>query len=122
MAQRSEALGGAEAYPFDPNVRVEYERDLDRLRGFADRKLAAYLFELYALAVNNSANPLAATRPPIASFEVVRALAGRALAGQLGAEAQELAEGLLLDPTGRQRADESSLRIFARAYHALKRG
>lgn len=122
MAQRSEALGGAEAYPFDPKVRAEYERDLDRLRGFADRKLAAYLFELYTLAANNSVKPPRAPRAETTPAEVARDIASRALAGQLGADARELAEALLLDPTGRERADEQSVRTFARAYRALKRG
>jgi hypothetical protein len=122
MAQRSDALGGAEAYPFDPNVRAEYQRDLDRLRGFADRKLAAYLFELYTLAASNSAKPQRAATAETTAVEVARDLARRAFAGQLGPDARELAEALLLDQTGRERADEQSVRTFARAYQALKRG
>jgi hypothetical protein len=122
MAQRSEPSGGAESYPFDPNVRAEHQRDLDRLRGFADRTLAAYLFELYALAANNSAKPLAPAKAGASSMDFVRALARRALTGQLGAEARDVAEALLLDATGRERADEPTLRAFAHAYRELKRG
>jgi hypothetical protein len=122
MAQRSEPSSGAESYPFDANVRAEHQRDLDRLRGFADRKLAAYLFDLYALAANNSAKPLATTRACATPTDVVRALASRALAGQLGAEARDVAEALLLDSTGRERVDEPTLRAFANAYRELQRG
>lgn len=122
MAQRSDSLGGAEAYPFDPNVRAEHEHDLDRLRGVADRKLAAYLFELYTLAASNSAKPQRAAGDQTTPVEAARQLASRAHAGELGAEARELAEALLLDSTGRERADEPSVRIFAHAYRALKRG
>jgi len=122
MAQRSEPSSGAESYPFDPNVRAEHQRDLDRLRGFADRTLAAYLFDLYVLATNNSAKPLNTAKASAASVEAVQALARRALAGQLGADAREVAEALLLDSTGRERADESSLRAFAEAYRRLRHG
>jgi hypothetical protein len=127
MAQRSEPTDGAESYPFDPSVRAEHERDLDRLRGFADRQLAAHLFDLYVLAANNSAKPLTAAKVGAGSTEVVRvlatrALATRALAGQLGSEARDLAEALLLDPTGRERVDDPTLRAFAHAYRELKRG
>lgn len=122
MAQRSGPSDDAEAYPFDPNVRAEHQRDLDRLRGFADRKLAAYLFELYQLAATNSATPPRKEKPASTSIEVIRELAGRALAGQLGADARELAEAVLLDPAGRERADAEALRTFAHAYRALKRG
>lgn len=120
MAQRSDAPGGAEAYPFDPSVRAEYERDLDRLRGFADRKLAAYLFELYEFAASNSVKGRATAKTTAPPVERIRLLANRALAGQLGAEARELAEALVLDSAGRERTDESTLRIFAQAYRDLK--
>jgi hypothetical protein len=139
MVQRSDPPGGAESYPFDPRVRAEQQRDLDRLRGFADRKLAAYLFDLYLLAANNSGRPPTRTRasatsmvvvgrPPTrtrasaTSMVVVRRLATQALAGQLGTEARDLAEALVLDATGRERVDESTLRSFAHAYRELKRG
>lgn len=122
MAQRSDPSDGPESYPFDPSVRAEHQRDLDRLRGFADRKLAAYLFDLYVLAANNSGRPPTKTRGNATSLEVVRRLATRALAGQLGTEARDLAEALLLDATGRERVDESTFRLFAHAYRELKRG
>jgi hypothetical protein len=122
MVQRSDPPGGAESYPFDPRVRAEQQRDLDRLRGFADRKLAAYLFDLYRLAANNSGRPPTRTRASATSMVVVRRLATQALAGQLGTEARDLAEALVLDATGRERVDESTLRSFAHAYRELKRG
>jgi hypothetical protein len=120
MAQPSDPSSGAESYPFDPTVRAEHERDLDRLRGFADRKLAAYLFDLYMSAASNSVKP--PTKPASATpLDVVRRLATRALAGQLGTEARDLAEALLLDATGRERVDDPTFRAFANAYRALKR-
>lgn len=122
MAQPSDLSDGAESYPFDPSVRAERQRDLDRLRGFADRQLAAYLFDLYMLASRNAAKPLTAAKSSATSMEIVRALATRALAGQLGAEARDVAEALLLDASGRERVDKPTLRAFAHAYRELKRG
>lgn len=122
MAQRSDPHNGAESYPFDPRVSAEQQRDLDRLRGFADRKLAAYLFDLYVFAANNSAKPPTRVGARTTSIEVVRRLATQALAGELGTDARDLAEALLLDSTGRERVDESTLRAFGHAYRELKRG
>src|SRR5260221_14418288 len=121
MAQPSDAPAGAEAYPFDPSVRAEQQRDLERLRGIPDRKLAAYLFDLYVLAANNSVTVPRAVPPQPTPIESARALARRALAGELGADARELAEGLLLDPTGRERDDETNVRGFVKAFRELKR-
>jgi hypothetical protein len=89
--------------------------------GFADRKLAAYLFDLYSLAVNNSAKPIRRAKAVAPSMDVARALASRALAGQLGSEAKDLADALLLDSTGRQRVDEQALRTFAHASYPRSR-
>lgn len=122
MGQRSDAPAGAEAYPFDPSVRAEQQRDLERLRGIPDRKLAGYLFDLYVLAANNSGTAPRTATPLATPIESARALARRALAGELGAEARELAEVLLLDATGRERGDETSVRAFAKAFRELKRG
>ncbi len=122
MAQPSDAPAGAEAYPFDPSVRAEQQSDLERLRGIPDRKLAEYLFDLYVLAANNSARVPRAAMPRATPVESARALARRALAGELGAEARELAEALLLDPTGRERSDETSVLGFLSAFRELKRG
>jgi hypothetical protein len=122
MAQPSDAPAGAEAYPFDPSVRAEQQCDLERLRAIPDRKLAAYLFDLYVLAANNSAAaPRMATTPRQTPIESARTLARRALAGELGADARELAEVLLLDPTGRERGDDTSVRGFVKAFGELKR-
>jgi hypothetical protein len=77
MAQRSDAPAGAEAYPFDPSVRAEQQCDLERLRGILDRNLAAYLFDLYVLAANNSAKPPCDAKPCATSIESIRTLASR---------------------------------------------
>jgi hypothetical protein len=122
MGQPSDAPAGADAYPFDPSVRAEQQRDLERLRAIPDRKLAGYLFDLYVLAANNSATaPRTATSQPT-PIESARTLARRALAGELGAEARELAEVLLLDTTGRECSDETSVLGFLSAFRELKRG
>src|SRR4051794_10757882 len=100
MAQPSDAPTGAEAYPFDPSVRAEQQCDLERLRGIPDRKLAGYLFDLYVLAAKNSATPPRTSTQEPKGAEYLRTLASSALAGELGAEAHELAAFMLLDPTG----------------------
>ena len=46
---------GPEAYPYDPGLRIESQRGLDRLRCVADRALAANLFVLFEAAERNSA-------------------------------------------------------------------
>lgn len=97
------------------------QRDLERLRGIADRKLAGYLFDLYALAASNSAMAPRAARPRATPVECARTLARRALAGELGTDARELAEVLLLNQTGRERDDETSIAGFVRAFRELKR-
>ena len=56
MAPRdaSTGYGGPEDYPFDPTARADQLCGLERLRGIADRKLAADLFTLYLQADRNS--------------------------------------------------------------------
>lgn len=116
-----QAEAGADAYPFDPGARMEEQRDLDLLRCIKDRKLAAYLYELYALAERNSttAQPAPGRPAPLRAF-AIRAMGARALAGEFGCDARELAEYLLLDETGRPRMDERSLRAFAHAFAKLR--
>lgn len=111
---------GPEDYPFDPSARVEQLRGLERLRGIADRKLAAHLFTLYLLADRNSSEKGASRSGPAMSVEGSRRLAARALNGEFGAEGRELAEYFLLDGAGCERVDEESLRAFARALHSLR--
>jgi hypothetical protein len=119
MAQPERPQSGVEDYPFDPGARAEGLRDLDRLRGIADRQLAAYLFALFNSAVANSIEVV-----PIAtqtsSTQSLRILAHGALRGELGAEACELAQALILDSEGRERCDESSLLAFRRALRQLR--
>ena len=47
--------------------------------------------------------------------------AARALLGELGPEARELAAYLLLDHAGRERVDADALRTFGRALRDLRR-
>ena len=44
---------GVEAYPYDPLLRPETQRGLDRLRCVSDRALAAMLYELFVVAERN---------------------------------------------------------------------
>lgn len=113
---------GAEAYPFDAALRAEQQRDLDRLRCIKDRKLAEYLYELYAVADRNSRTLTAPEQSAPVTVFAIRATAERALAGEFGGEARELAEYLLLDEIGRPRMDARSLREFAQAFAKLRRG
>ncbi len=113
---------GPEDYPFDPTARVEQLGGLERLRGIADRKLAAHLFTLYVLADRNSSEKGTQRTAPATSVESLRRLAARALGGELGADGRELAEYFLLDDAGCERVDEDSLRAFAGTMHRLRHG
>jgi len=61
MAGRT-AADGPEAYPYDPSLRMDSQRGLDRLRCVADRALAANLFVLFETAERNSAAATAGER------------------------------------------------------------
>jgi hypothetical protein len=121
MADRS----GPEAYPYDPSLRMESQRGLDRLRCVADRALAANLFVLFEAAERNSAAAavgdfeLEARR--MAELKALQTLAARALQGQLGPKPKELADSLLVDERGERVTDERSLRDLAFALRQLRR-
>ena len=53
------AATGVEAYPYDPSLRIETQRGLDRLRCFADRALAANLYAVFEVAEHNTEAELA---------------------------------------------------------------
>lgn len=122
MAPRdaSTGYGGPEDYPFDPTARADQLCGLERLRGIADRKLAADLFTLYLQADRNSCAQAASPSPHV-SMDGVRRLAARAMADELGPEARQLAEYFLLDDAGSQRSDEESLHAFASGLRTLRR-
>jgi hypothetical protein len=121
-APSGEVEGGAEGYPFDPTLRAEEQRGLDLLRCIKDRQLAGYLYALHAVAERNSTTiePTPERSAPLSVF-AIRAMAERALAGEFGCDARELAEYLLLDETGRPGMDARSLREFAQAFAKLRR-
>ena len=111
---------GAEDYPFDPTLRMHEQSGLDRLRCISDRDLARVLYRLYVLqernhALSGVAAPSVRTPPRIGA----RLLAVRALAGELGFAAQELATNLLVDESGRENVTEQSLQDFAQAFRNL---
>jgi len=116
---------GAEAYPYDPTLRLELQHGLDRLRCFADRALAADFFAVFQAAERNTESALAAERERgqrrEAKLQSLRTLAARAFDGELGPEPRELAAHLLLDERGARATDEHSLREFARALGQLRR-
>lgn len=119
MAQPSRRSAGAEDYPYDPAARVEHLRGLDRLRGVADRKLAEHLYLLHVQAERNSTTHTR-ERAYAVTFDALRLMAARALAGELGADARELAEYLLLDDAGRRKIDERSLVAFGAGFRRLQ--
>jgi len=120
---------GVEAYPYDPALRPHEQSGLDRLRCIQDRELAAVLYRIYVLTErkrHRAAGSTAAPGKPSPRASSrrentigLRVLATRALAGELGFAAQELAMNLLIDDAGRELADERSLREFARAFQTL---
>ena len=117
--------GGAEAYPYDPALRLESQRGLDRLRCFADRALASELFAIFQAAERNTEAAIAAQREQArrheAELKSLSTLAARALAGEFGSEPKELATRLLLDERGQCAKDVRLLREFQRALVELKR-
>lgn len=121
MADRA---SGPEAYPYDPSLRMDTQRGLDRLRCVADRGLAANLFVLFEAAERNSAAATAHERERearrMAELKALKTLVSRALEGELGPKPRELADSLLLDERGERFTDERSLREFAFALRQLR--
>lgn len=116
---------GVEAYPYDPTLRLESQRGLDRLRCFSDRALAADFFAVFQATERNAEAAAAAAREVaqkrVAELQRLRTLATRAFGGEFGPEPQELAAHLLLDERGTRATDEGALREFALALRQLKR-
>ena len=122
MADRMRG-SGPEAYPYDPSLRMESQRGLDRLRCVADRALAANLFVLFEAAERNSAAAATSDREHQAQRaterQALQRLAVRAVEGELGPKPKELADSLLVDARGERVTDEHSLREFAVALRQL---
>lgn len=112
---------GVEDYPFDPALLIQEQSGLDRLRCISDRELAAVLYRLYMLQQRDGGSSHAATPPGSAPRVGLRVLAMRALGGELGFAAQELATNLLVDESGRENVTERTLQDFARAFRNLRR-
>ena len=116
---------GAEAYPYDPTLRLESQRGLDRLRCVPDRALAADFFAIFQAAERNTEEATRAEREQAQRDEAERkrlcALAARALDGEFGSDEKGLAVHLLLDERGRCATDLRPLREFKRALIQLKR-
>ena len=112
---------GPEAYPYDPNLKMDALSGLDRLRCIADRELAAHLFILFEHAQRNTqvASRGAASLPHEFDTERLRLLAARALRGELGSKPKELAECMLSEGTGK--LDDRSVREFLFALRELQR-
>ena len=114
---------GVERYPFDPLLKPENVTGLDRLRCISDRRYAATLYEIYALAERNetAANEeqRQATEAAVRKDRIrekLRRIARKALAGTLGVEAQNLARYVVQDGDGEVREDD---RALAELGHAL---
>jgi hypothetical protein len=112
---------GAEAYPFDAALCPDTQRGLDRLRCVSDRALAAVLYELFQVAERNTAEAAADAQRHARVREQLRQLANRALGGDLGPKASELARAALIDERGARINDEGALRHFGRAFCELQR-
>lgn len=121
----SDSALGAAAYPYDPTLRLESQRGLDRLRCVPDRALAADFFAIFQAAERNTEAARLAEREQAQRDEAEHTrlctLATRALAGEFGADEKELATHLLLDERGRCATDVHSLREFRRSLVQLKR-
>jgi hypothetical protein len=112
---------GAEAYPFDPLLCPDAQHGLDRLRCVSDRALAAMLYELFQVAERNTSEAAADATRHARVCERLRQLATRALEGDLGPKASELACVALIDERGSRINDDGALRHFARAFRELRR-
>ena len=81
---------GAEAYPYDPTLRLESQRGLDRLRCVPDRALAADFFAIFQAAERNTEEATRAEREQAQRDEAERkrlcSLAARALDGEFGSD------------------------------------
>lgn len=125
---RIDALGGAEAFPYDPLQHVSLAVGLDKLRAVADRKLAADLYELYWLAEANTRDPRKIREYEQANEakqkqerDHIATVCEQALTGKLGSDAQAEAREVLVDRYGKARTDEASMRECARRIRALRR-
>ena len=122
---RGDSARGAEAYPYDPRLRLESQRGLDRLRCFPDRALAADFFAVFQAAERNTEAAHTEERERAqrrdAKLQSLRTLAARAFEGELGPEPKELAAHVLLDERGTRATDEHSLRNFETALRELRR-
>jgi hypothetical protein len=122
--QRDDAKG-AEAYPYDPTLRLESQHGLDRLRCVPDRRLAADFFAIFQAAERNTEAAILAEREQVrrdeAELERLSTLAARAFAGEFGSDEKKLATHLLLDERGRCTTELRALREFKRALIQLKR-
>ncbi|MFZ5894692.1 MAG: hypothetical protein ACOY0T_26755 [Myxococcota bacterium] len=124
-ADEASAVGqraaSVEDYPFDPTLLIHEQSGLDRLRCISDRELAGLLYSLYMLQERNRSSapaPTPSANPPRVGLRV---LAMRALGGELGFAAQELATNLLVDESGRENITERALHNFAGAFRRLPR-
>jgi len=125
VGQHRHSALGAEAYPYDPKLRFESQRGLDRLRCVPDRALAADLFAIFQAAERNTEAAILAEREQAQRDEAERkglcTLAARTLAGEFGSDEKKLATHVLLDDSGQCATGLRSLREFKRALIQLKR-
>lgn len=117
----SQRAAGVGDYPFDPKLLIHEQSGLDRLRCISDREIAAVLYSLYMLQERNRGSDPAPTPSASTPRVGLRVLAMRALGGELGFAAEELATNLLVDESGRENITERTLRDFARAFRNLPR-
>jgi hypothetical protein len=112
---------GVEAYAYDPTLCLHEQTGPDRLSCIADREMAAVLYNIYVLLERNRARSCTGPTAKHEGALGLRILATRALNGEFGYAARELASNLLIDEHGREIAEECALREFWRAFRNLSR-
>lgn len=123
-------VGSVDQYPYDPDAQPEDLRGLDKLRAVRDRRVAAFLFELYFTSEQAERTGEAkrwraeeTQRKAQETRDMHLALAERSLRGGYGTEARQLADHLLVDYSmpgeKRMREDPRSLEVFAAEFRKL---
>ena len=126
---RIDALGGADAYPFDPKLNKRFiskAEGLDRLCYIEDRTMARSLYELWFGAQANARDPeqLAQRRRDEAKkrqddLEWLSNVAKSCLAGAFGGFIRKEAELRLVGSDGQMYSDEATLRDWVSTVAAM---
>jgi len=115
-------------YPYNPRLHIAMQVDLDKLRTFKDRKMAAMLLGLWramhprwASEEFKQERAREAEKKRAAEHARLDKLANDALAKRYGEAAEQLAKAVLYDEWHKRRTDEPALREFERELRKLRR-